>query len=90
MASGSDSILATSFGVLNYSGMLFNKGNTRTPLGTMIAGRAKTTDHVEYVVGQAYEGGGNGTQPAISETASLTAPDATVATRTQMTNVTQF
>lgn len=24
--------LATSFGVLNYSGMLFNKGNTRLPL----------------------------------------------------------
>ena len=24
--------IATSFGVLNYSGMLFNKGNVRTPL----------------------------------------------------------
>lgn len=81
---------ATSFATLNYSGMLFNKGNTRTPLSTMIAGRMKTTDHVEYVVGQYYSGGGAGSQPAISETASLTAPDATIVTRTQMTNVTQI
>ena len=35
--------LATSFGVLNYSGMLFNKGNTRTPLSSIIGGRAKIT-----------------------------------------------
>ena len=82
-------VLATSFGVLNYSGMLFNKGNTRTPLSSMIGGRAKNTNHVEFVVGQSYQTGG-GSQPAISETASLTAPDATVVTRTQMTNVTQI
>ena len=31
--------LATSFGVLNYSGMLFNKGTTRTPLSAIIGGR---------------------------------------------------
>lgn len=29
---------AMSFGVLNYSGMLFNKGNTRTPLSSIIGG----------------------------------------------------
>ena len=29
-------VFATSFGVLNYSGMLFNKGNTRTPLSAII------------------------------------------------------
>lgn len=81
--------LATSFGVLNYSGMLFNKGNTRCPLSSIIGGRAKTTNHVEFVTGQEYTTGG-GTQPAISETASLTAPDATVVTRTQKTNVTQI
>lgn len=80
---------ATSFGVLNYSGMLFNKGNTRTPLSSIIGGRAKNTDHVEFVVGQNYTTGG-GSQPAISETASLTAPDASVVTRTQETNVTQI
>ena len=81
---------ATSFGVLNYSGMLFNKGNTRTPLSSIIGGRAKTTNHVEFVIGQEYTGGGVGAQPNISETASLTAPDASVATRSQSTNVTQI
>ena len=80
---------ATSFGVLNYSGMLFNKGNTRTPLSSIIGGRAKTTNHVEFVTGQEFTSGG-GAQPAISETASLTAPDATVVTREQKTNVTQI
>lgn len=80
---------ATSFGVLNYSGMLFNKGNTRTPLSSIIGSRAKTTNHVEFVTGQEFTSGG-GTQPAISETASLTAPDATVVTREQKTNVTQI
>lgn len=81
--------LVTSFGVLNYSGMLFNKGNTRTPLSSIIGGRAKITNHVEFVTGQEYTTGG-GSQPAISETASLTAPDASVVTRAQKTNVTQI
>ena len=82
--------LATSFGVLNYSGMLFNKGNTRTPLSAIIGSRAKTTNHVEFVTGQEYTAGGAGSQPAISENASLTAPDASVVTREQKTNVTQI
>ena len=43
--------VAQSFGVLNYSGMLFNKGNTRTPLSTMIGGRRMVTNHVEFAVG---------------------------------------
>lgn len=81
--------LATSFGVLNYSGMLFNKGNTRTPLSSIIGGRAKITNHVEFVTGQEYTTGG-GSQPTISETVSLTAPDASVVTRAQKTNVTQI
>lgn len=80
---------ATSFRVLNYSGMLFNKGNTRCPLSSIIGGRAKTTNHVEFVTGQEYTTGG-GAQPSISETASLTAPDATVTKREQKTNVTQI
>lgn len=81
---------ATSFGVLNYSGMLFNKGNVRTPLSSIIGSRAKTTNHVEFVTGQEYSSGGDGSQPEISETASLTAPDASVVTRKQKTNVTQI
>lgn len=82
--------VATSFGVLNYSGMLFNKGNTRTPLSSIIGSRAKTTNHVEFVTGQEYTAGGSGSQPSISETASLTAPTPSVVTRTQNTNVTQI
>ena len=82
--------LATSFSVLNYSGMLFNKGNTRTPLSAIIGGRAKTTNHVEFVTGQEYTAGGGGSQPEISENASLTAPAASVVTREQKTNVTQI
>lgn len=81
---------ATSFSVLNYSGMLFNKGNTRTPFSAAIGGRQKTTNHVEFVTGQEYAGGSPGVQPAISETASLTAPEATKTTRVQKTNVTQI
>lgn len=81
---------AMSFSVLNFSGMLFNRGNTRTPLSTMIGGKMKTTNHVEFVTGQEYTGGGAGSQPAISEEASLTAPAASVTTREQKTNVTQI
>lgn len=80
---------ATSYGVLNYSGMLFNKGNTRTPLSTIIGSREKVTNSVEFVVGQSYTTGG-GAQPEISENASLTAPDSSVITRSQETNVTQI
>lgn len=82
-------VFATSFEVLNYSGALFNKGNVETPLSTIIGSRAKTTNSVEFVTGQEYTTGG-GSQPAISENASLTAPDATVVKRTQKTNVTQI
>lgn len=70
--------------------MLFNKGNVRTPLSSIIGSRAKTTNHVEFVTGQEYSSGGDGSQPEISETASLTAPDASVVTREQKTNVTQI
>ena len=80
---------ATSFATLNYSGMLFNKGNTKTPLSSIIGSRAKVTNHVEFVTGQEYTTSG-GAQPAISESASLTAPDASIVTREQKTNVTQI
>lgn len=83
-------VYATSFGVLNYSGMLFNRGNTRTPLSSIIGSRAKTTNHVEFVTGQEFSSGGDGSQPGISENASLTAPEASVVTREQKTNVTQI
>lgn len=76
--------------ILNYSGMLFNKGNVRTPLSTIIGSKAKTTNHVEFVTGLEYDTGTTASQPAISEEASLTAPEASVVTREQKTNVTQI
>lgn len=81
---------ATSFATPNYSGLLFNKGNTRTPLSSMIGGKVKITDRCEFVVGQDYTSNGNGEQPSISESASLTAPESTVITRSQNTNITQI
>ena len=81
--------IATSFETPNYSGLLFNKGNTRTPFSSMSGGKTKYTDHVEFAVGQEYTTDG-GTQPAISEAASLTAPEASVKKRKQTTNVTQI
>ena len=81
--------IATSFETPNYSGLLFNKGNTRTPFSSMIGGKTKYTDHVEFAVGQEYTTDG-GTQPAISEAASLTAPEASVKKRKQTTNVHRF
>lgn len=80
---------ATSFDPVNFSGMLFNKGNTATPLSTLIGGRQKNTNHVEFVTGQEYTSGG-GAQPEISEAASLTAPDFTPIGRKQKSNVTQI
>lgn len=73
----------------NFSGLLFNKGNTATPFSTMIAGRALYTDHREFATGQ-YFTTADGTQPEITETASLTAPDAVAYKRAQDTNVTQI
>jgi len=80
---------ATSFAVPNYSGMLFVKGNARTPFSTLIGANSLVTNHVEFTCGQFWQAK-TGTQPEISETASLTAPQATVTTRTQKTNVTQI
>lgn len=73
----------------NFSGMLFNKGNTKTPFSTMIGAHRKITNHTEFVTGQEYETA-EGSQPNISEAESLTAPDASVLKREQKTNVTQI
>ena len=78
-----------SFNCPNYSGLLYNKANTKTPFLNMISGGVKYTNSVEFVCGQYYTSE-EGEIPAISETASLTAPDATFVTRNQMSNVTQI
>lgn len=69
--------------------MLFNKGNTRTPFLSMISGKTKYTNSVEFILGQEYTSE-DGDIPSISETASLTAPDPSYITRAQNTNVTQI
>lgn len=78
-----------SFGTPNFSGMLFRKGVEKTPFSTIIGADRGYTNHVEFVTGQYYNSI-QGSQPAISEAASLTAPEANVATRSQLTNVTQI
>lgn len=83
MASGT----AQSFLVLNYSGQLFDKTNTDTPLVSMLPRR--NTSSVEFVVNSTYATE-SPSMPAISETASLTAPDPTYVTRAQETNVVQI
>lgn len=69
--------------------MLYNTGNTRTPLLSMIGGNPLYTNSVEFVLGQTYANE-EGEIPNISETGSLTAPDPTYVTRAQKTNVTQI
>ena len=78
-----------SFACPNYSGLLYNKANTKTPFLNMISGNVKYTNSVEFVTGQYYTSE-EGVIPEISETASLAAPDATFVTRTQLSNVTQI
>lgn len=81
--------VATSFAVPNFSGLLFSKGKKGTPFSTMIGAKPLVTNHVEFTCGQYYSTE-TGAQPAISETASLTAPAPETTTRTQLTNVTQI
>lgn len=83
MASGT----AQSFLVLNYSGQLFDKTNTDTPLVSMLPRR--NINSVEFVVNSTYATE-SPSMPAISETASLTAPESTYVTRAQETNVVQI
>ena len=47
-------VYAMSGNTPNYSGMLFNKGNTKTPFSTMIGAKRKYTNHTEFVTGQEF------------------------------------
>lgn len=82
-------VYATSFATPNYSGLLFAQGRADTPFSTLIGGKRKFTNHVEFSVGVEYNVG-EGNIPEYSENDSLTAPDASIATRGQTTNVTQI
>ena len=82
-------VYATSFATPNYSGLLFAKGRVDTPFSTIIGAKRRLTDHVEFSIGVEYNVG-EGEIPNYSENDTLTAPDASIATRGQKTNVTQI
>ena len=84
-----ESNVMTSHNLLNYSGLLFAKGNAATPFSTLIGGKSRTVQSFKFPTSLIYEIGG-GSQPAITETASLTAPDPTFKTRSQNINVCQI
>lgn len=84
-----ESYVMTSHNLLNYSGMLFAKGNSATPFSTLIGGKSRTTQSFKFPTSLIYEIGG-GEQPAITESASLTAPDPSFKTRSQNINVCQI
>lgn len=85
-----ESNVMTSHNLLNYSGMLFAKGNTATPFSTLIGGKSRTSASFKFPTSLVYEIGGGESQPAITETASLTAPDPSFITRAQNVNVCQI
>ena len=75
------------FDPVNVAGVLYSKTDTRTPLFNMLGGF--TTASREFLVSSEYELGA-ASQPAISETASVTAPTPTFTDREQSKNVTQI
>lgn len=85
-----ESYVMTSHNLLNYSGMLFAKGNTATPFSTLIGGKSRTTNSWLFPTSLEYEIGGGNSQPAISESDSLTAPNPSFVTREQNINACQI
>lgn len=83
--------MGTSWNLPNYAGELFTASVTDTPFLSMIGGLSggKMTNDYEFATGVLYDYP-EPTQPAISEKASLTAPEATAITRKQEKNVTQI
>lgn len=79
------------FNLPNYAGELFTASPTKTPFLSMIGGLSGglKTDSDEFATGVLYDFPA-AAQPAISETASETAPTATALVREQKTNVTQI
>ena len=85
-----ESNVMTSHNLLNYDGVLFAKGNVATPFSTLIGGKNRTTQSWEFDTSLEYEIGGGTAQPAITESASLTAPTPSFVTREQKTNFCQI
>lgn len=90
--------VGTSHNLLNYSGLLFNKGASDVPFSTLISGRFRNANAWKFATSIVYNpmaatnagGLGAATQPAITESGSLTAPDAHLVTRTQNVNYIQI
>lgn len=85
--------LGTTFNLPNYTGELFQFGQNDTPFLNMIGGIAggnmPVVQSTEFAMGQGYKLN-EAAQPAISESASATAPTATGYVRSQETNVVQI
>src|SRR5690625_1417779 len=84
--------LGTTWNLPNYSGELFTAAHKQTPFLTMIGGLTNggmTTTNHEFPTSSEYDLP-EPKQPAISEKASATAPDATHVARDQKKNVTQI
>lgn len=81
------------FNLPNYTGELFQFGQQDTPflnlIGGISGGNMPVIESTEFALNQGYELN-EATQPAISETASATAPAATHYKRAQETNVVQI
>lgn len=73
----------------NYAGLLYTSTPNETPFLNLIAAKAAKTDNFQFPTGAQYTNEA-AAQPAITEQASLTAPDAVSYVRTQGTNVTQI
>jgi hypothetical protein len=81
----------TTWNLPNYAGDLFTADETNTPILTAIGGMTggMMTDNFEFATDSQYSLP-TAAQPAITETASLTAPTAIGIVRSQNTNVTQI
>jgi len=73
----------------NYSGMLYTADAIRTPFFSNMGMPTRKTGNFEFPTASLYDHSA-AAQPAITETASLTAPTATEAIRTQEKNVTEI
>ena len=81
--------MGTVFNLPNFAGQLYSSTPAVTPFLNLISGKAVKTDNFQFAVGVEYAHE-TATQPAISETASVTAPTAISYVRSQSTNVTQI
>lgn len=81
--------MGTVFNLPNFAGQLYTATPAVTPFLNLIRGNAVKTDNFQFATGVEYSHQA-AAQPAISETASLTAPTAISYVRSQNTNVTQI